>query len=200
LRQAPADGGFGAGPSETVRRSEICGPGNNGNVRYRGDGAFNTPSLIEAADTGPFFHNNIVDTIEDAVAFYNSDAFANSPSGAFGGRFELSSTEIQQIAALLRVLNALDNMAFSNRLDGIAQRQASVRTDLALLAVEMAISETEDAREVLSGAELGRLYPRAIELLGQALDRERQAFRTEDTGLLGEAMRLKNAARDVILN
>ena len=32
-----------------------------------GDGTFNTPPLVEAADTGPFFHNNSVSTIEGAV-------------------------------------------------------------------------------------------------------------------------------------
>ncbi|RMF59058.1 MAG: hypothetical protein D6743_16815, partial [Calditrichaeota bacterium] len=35
-----------------------------------GNGEFNTPSLVEAADSGPFFHNNAVQTIEAAVAFY----------------------------------------------------------------------------------------------------------------------------------
>lgn len=44
-----------------------------------GDGSFNTPPLVEAADTGPFFHNNSVETIEGAVAFYNSPVFNNSP-------------------------------------------------------------------------------------------------------------------------
>ncbi|MDH3441787.1 MAG: hypothetical protein OEM63_13595, partial [Gammaproteobacteria bacterium] len=39
-----------------------------------GSGEFNTPTLVEAADTGPFFHNNSVETIEGAVAFYNGDA------------------------------------------------------------------------------------------------------------------------------
>ena len=33
-----------------------------------GNGEFNTPSLVEAADTGPFFHSNSVETIEGAVA------------------------------------------------------------------------------------------------------------------------------------
>jgi hypothetical protein len=28
-----------------------------------GDGTFNTPPLVEAADTGPFFHNNSIETI-----------------------------------------------------------------------------------------------------------------------------------------
>ncbi|MCH8073973.1 MAG: hypothetical protein IIA09_18735, partial [Proteobacteria bacterium] len=46
-----------------------------------GNGEFNTPPLVEAADTGPFFHNNSVETIEVAVAFYNGDAFTNSPAG-----------------------------------------------------------------------------------------------------------------------
>ena len=48
-----------------------------------GDGTFNTPPLVEAADTGPFFHNNSIDTIEGAVAFYNGAAFNNSPAGLF---------------------------------------------------------------------------------------------------------------------
>ena len=34
-----------------------------------GNGEFNTPPLVEAADTGPFFHNNSVETLEGAVAF-----------------------------------------------------------------------------------------------------------------------------------
>ena len=39
--------------------------------------------LSEAADTGPFFHNNAIETIEGAVAFYNGDSFNDSPSGQF---------------------------------------------------------------------------------------------------------------------
>src|SRR5947209_3881127 len=46
-----------------------------------GDGTFNTPPLVEAADTGPFFHNNAIETIEGAVAFYDGDSFNNSPAG-----------------------------------------------------------------------------------------------------------------------
>ncbi len=47
-----------------------------------GDGTFNTASLVEAADTAPFFHDNAVETLEAAVDFYNSVAFAESPPGA----------------------------------------------------------------------------------------------------------------------
>ncbi len=44
-----------------------------------GDGTFNTVSLVEAADTPPFFHNNSAATLEDAVGFYTTDIFGNSP-------------------------------------------------------------------------------------------------------------------------
>ena len=50
-----------------------------------GSGEFNTPPLVEAADTPPFFHNNSVATLEGAVAFYNGDAFNDSPAGALVG-------------------------------------------------------------------------------------------------------------------
>ncbi len=33
-----------------------------------GDGTFNTPPLVEAADTGPFFHNNALENIRSAAA------------------------------------------------------------------------------------------------------------------------------------
>jgi hypothetical protein len=201
LGQAPGDGGFGVEPSTTVRRSEICGPGHTGNARFFGDGTFNTPSLIEAADTGPFFHNNIVDTIEEAVAFYTGDVFAASPAGSFGGAFDFDDEEILRVAAVLRTLNALANIQFSNRLDQIARRQAPVRPELALLAVEMAIAETEDASDVLRGSEeLGPLYQGAIGLLEEAIHREQQAIEQRDPSLLVEAIRLKNAAQDLILD
>lgn len=46
-----------------------------------GDGTFNTPPLVEAADAWPFFHDNSVATLEAAVAFYDGDSFNNSPAG-----------------------------------------------------------------------------------------------------------------------
>ncbi|HYH45821.1 MAG TPA: hypothetical protein VEG34_09050, partial [Thermoanaerobaculia bacterium] len=68
----PRDGGFGGAARD-------C-DGNGSNDCF-GDGTFNTTPLIEAADTEPFFHNNSAATIEDAVAFYTTPAFANSPAG-----------------------------------------------------------------------------------------------------------------------
>src|SRR6058998_1260093 len=91
----PLDDGFGR-------------PGNN---------TFNTPPLVEAAGTGPFFHNNSIETIEGAVAFYNGDSFNKSPAGQIlaqadpnGVGIELDGTQIVAVAAFLRVLNALENI------------------------------------------------------------------------------------------
>ena len=83
--------------------------------------------MIEAADTGPFFHNNSVDTIEEAVGFYNSNAFNTSPLGAQFKRqdtggigIHLETTQVESVAALLRVLNALENIRSSSELDQAA--------------------------------------------------------------------------------
>jgi hypothetical protein len=80
-----------------------------------GDGTFNTPSLIEAADAGSFFHNNSIETIEGAVAFHDGESFNNSPAGrllqqATGSGIELDGTQVVEIAAFLRVINTLENI------------------------------------------------------------------------------------------
>ena len=114
-----------------------------------GDGTFNTPPLVEAADTGPFFHNNSVDTIEGAVTFYDGAAFYNSAAGRFlagldpnGVGIKLDATQIVAVAAFLRDINALENIRTSVKL---LNRQS---TD----SLRRAVFETEDAIEVLGGA------------------------------------------------
>jgi cytochrome c peroxidase len=111
-----------------------------------GNGEFNTPPLVEAADTPPFFHNNAVATIEGAVAFYNGAAFNNSPAGqllagATGSGINLDATQVEAVAAFLRVINALEN----------------IRAGVDLLErgdPRLAVEETNDAIMVLAGAEL----------------------------------------------
>ena len=39
---------------------------------------FNSPPVVESADTGPFFHNHTVKDLESAVAFYGTPAFQAS--------------------------------------------------------------------------------------------------------------------------
>jgi hypothetical protein len=145
-----------------------------------GDGTFNTPSLVEAADTGPFFHNNSIETIEGSVAFYNGDAFNNSPAGqlvvqATGSGINLDGTQVVEVAAFLRVINALENIRQSiERLEPVAGKShETVEQGIQLL--DLAAAETEDSIMVLSG---GGLHPEAVAHLKEALRLTRKARRS----------------------
>ncbi len=132
-----------------------------------GNGEFNTPPLVESADTGPFFHNNSVETIEGAVAFYNGDAFNNSPAGqllvtATGSGINLDGTQLVEVAAFLRVINALENIRVSiERLQlGLERSRQPAKQ-----ALRVAIAETDDSITVLAG---GGLHPDAVAHLREA--------------------------------
>ncbi len=124
-----------------------------------GNKEFNTPSLVEAADTGPFFHNNAIETIEGAVGFYNGDAFNNSPAGqvlvgATGSGINLDGTQVVAVAAFLRVINALENVRLGiEMLEALAANRVLPQEDFAELP-ERAAQETLDAIEVLRGSGL----------------------------------------------
>jgi mono/diheme cytochrome c family protein len=126
-----------------------------------GDSTFNTPSLVEAADSGPFFHNNAIETIEGAVAFYNGEAFNNSPSGRFlasldpnGVGIKLDATQVVAVAAFLRVLNALENIRQSIELLEAGARQNFFERKESMESLKRAMAETDDGIVVLSGAGL----------------------------------------------
>jgi hypothetical protein len=137
-----------------------------------GDGTFNTPPLVEAADTGPFFHNNAIETIEGAVAFYNGDAFNNSPSGQLLAQndprrvgIRLDATQVVAVAAFLRVLNALENIRQSlELLESTAKKGFAERAEDREL-LNRAVSETQDSIKVLDG---GGLHPEAVAHLQMA--------------------------------
>jgi hypothetical protein len=126
-----------------------------------GDGTFNTPPLVEAADTGPFFHNNARATIEEAVAFYNSDAFNNSPSGQ-AGRITLTNEQVADIAAFLRVINALENI---RQAEALLEEARPLHQHRAGERIRLAGEETQDAIDVLFGA---GLHADAVADLGSA--------------------------------
>ena len=140
----PPDGGFGSAP---------------GAFGY-GTGTFNTTALVEAADTAPFFHNNAVRTIEGAVAFYTGPAFNDSPGaegvafipGSDGPGITLDSTEVEAIAAFLRVINALENLRSARSL-ATRLRNAATPAHVRQLS-ELLRSELTDAYAVLNGAGL----------------------------------------------
>ena len=144
-----------------------------------GNGTFNTPSVVEAADTGPFFHNNSVETIEGAVAFYTGDAFNNSPSGRFlrgcnsddppvcrdPKAVNLDATQVVAVVAFLRVINALDNIRELNKLLGAVERNELLAGEHPQDVVKRAVNDIDDAIEVLAG---GGLHPEAVRALKNA--------------------------------
>ena len=81
----------------------------------------NTAALVEAADTGPFFHNNSARTIEDATRFYTTSTFSGDDP------FQLNGAQVDQVAAFLRALNALENIRSSNASAEQAQREVPLQ-------------------------------------------------------------------------
>ena len=170
-----------------------------------GDGTFNTPPLVEAADTAPFFHNNSVETLEGAVAFYNSDAFNNSPSGRLlasldpnGVGIDLEVTQVEAVAAFLRVINALENIRASAELieGGLGERFALFgEFDQQL---RLAGFEIEDAIVVLSGA---GLHPEAVAHLESAEKLARKSRRSlfKKRSLAKQSLHALDDARKALL-
>ncbi|MDH3712921.1 MAG: hypothetical protein OET44_03625 [Gammaproteobacteria bacterium] len=170
-----------------------------------GNGEFNTPPLVEAADTAPFFHNNSVATVEGAVAFYNGDAFNNSPAGqlvagATGGPINLDATQVEAVAAFLRVINALENIrAATELLEAIRDNRRLVGR-LANEQPIVAIAEIEDAVEVLDAVALHRDAVAALrEAHGYASDIPDSSFTSTRSDLARKALDALNDAQDDLI-
>jgi len=173
-----------------------------------GNGTFNTPPVIEAADTGPFFHNNSIETIEGSVGFYTSEAFDNSPAGQFlknvlnggdtgGFSIRLESTGVVAIAAFLRVMNVLENIRSAAESTEFALHVYKSRKANAL--IKLAIADVEDAIQVLDG---GNLHPEAQRLLRRARFflklAAKKHFRPIQNKLLKKALNKIDSARETI--
>lgn len=144
-----------------------------------GDGTFNVPPLVEAAETGPFFHNNAIETIEGAVGFYDGESFNNSPAGQLlasldpaGKGIELDGTQIVEVAAFLRVINALENIRSS--LDFLDKSRSLGSKDARSLILRAA-DDTADSIRVLAG---GGLQPQAVAHLKKAEELTKRAARS----------------------
>ena len=157
------DGGFGgqglAEPNLTVL---------TGQPDAFGDGTFSVPPLIEAADTGPFFHTHAFGDnsdptkgIEGAVAFYASNFFLESPAAheldlQFGAPVNVGPV-LGEIGRFLRVLNASFNLAIAKqRLDGARTLNVSYwsyREDIQRGLLQLASEEIDDAIRVLKHAD-----------------------------------------------
>ncbi|WP_437813933.1 hypothetical protein [Sorangium sp. So ce1078] len=149
------DGGFG-GLGLAAPNIDVLGIGF---LNGFGDGTFNTPPIIEAADTPPFFHSNAFgDDIEAAISFYARADFKDSPAGRelearFGTPLQLPDSDLIKIGRLLRVLNAAFNLDIAKqRLHAarvLAGRFHDTRDDVQKRLMELAEVEIDDALQVL---------------------------------------------------
>lgn len=200
----PVDGGFG------TEAANDCGA--SGDKLCYGNKEFNVTTVIEAADTAPFFHNNSVNTIEEAVSFYNSNAFHASPGAkpidltreppreTCERCIHLETTEVVSVALFLRTINAMENIRSSNEiLDQVKQLNRRHGRDI----LKLAIAETEDAIQVLEGGEIiANLESHS--LLNKAIRLEKRASRRnvstrKRNRLLNKAIHLKIEANDLLL-
>jgi len=189
--QLKPDGGFGKEAVYDPTTNAFLGYGLAGEIR------FNSQPAIESVDTGPFFHNNAVATIEEAVGFYNSDAFNHSFAG---GKvpIHMETTEVENIAAFLRVMNALENIRSSLLLDqgAIDEGDRGISHRLA----DLASHDTGDAIRVLDERGLHRTAVLELQL---AFQEERLATRVQQKGardvLLKAVIDLKKQARSEMI-
>lgn len=62
---------------------------------------FSTPQLFNLKNLVPFFHDASAATLHEAVSFYSSTAFANSPAGLAIGGISMSAETVDDITAFL---------------------------------------------------------------------------------------------------
>jgi hypothetical protein len=155
----PIDGGFGTQPQGMPPPGGPFNPIPNPDGSF-GDRSFNTPSVVEFADTVPGFHNHITastpldpDPVMAAVAFYNTPEFGGSSGGQFffGGPIGMSSTDIKLISIFLRAINAVQNdrnaRRFLKRAYGLAFANFPLNEPIIMRGVQLADAEVEDAMQ-----------------------------------------------------
>lgn len=77
------------------------------------DGKFRTPTLRNVADTAPYMHNGVFDSLDDVMIFYNrrdldvvvAEVNVNVDDRGNLGELGLTPTEIQEVIAFLRTLS-----------------------------------------------------------------------------------------------
>lgn len=167
------DGGFGSfGNTRNfpVNSNNFCGGTLNISVPFLSEqvenshGFFNTSSLYEAADTGPYFHDNSAETLEDAIRFYSSAAFANS-NGA-GRDFVFGPTDVNDLSAFLRAINALENAR--SAIAHIDKAMAVSGKKIDVEPLQLALADSKDGIKVLTTGPLPRLLPKAANLFRDA--------------------------------
>lgn len=151
----PRDGGFGTQFDATTGDSF-------------GDGRFNPPPLVHAADTAPFFHNNVAVTLEEAIAHYESNEFRMSPEGqrlllADSGGRELS-VDVDALAAFLRVINIMENIRSAT--DHLILAKTYVTTAGIQKVLTQALLDMNDVQKVLAE---GMIHEEVVPLIDDAI-------------------------------
>lgn len=164
-KEMPFDDGFGAGTN-----------------------LFNVPPAIEAADTGPFFHSNQIDTVEGMVAFYAAQRLLRNGE-LLPPIVGLNGSQVVNIAAFLRVLNADENAR--SALDLIIRAKQLRRFRDRRVNLRLARTEVDDALQVLRG---GNLHFADAELLFKKAKRQ-----IKSRGL-NNAINTLRKARNVMIN
>lgn len=152
-----------------------------------GTNLFNVPTVIEAADTGPFFHSNQIDTVEAMVAFYAAKRHLRN-GDVLDPIVELNGSQVANIGAFLRVVNADENAR--SAID-LLTRAKKLRFRDRRTNNYLAVTEIEDALEVLEGANLH--FADAVPML-------RDAKQLVKWGRLNKAIKKLRAVRDVMID
>lgn len=167
------DGGFGG---QNLPTPNVPVLDSSTELNGFGDESFNTPSLIEAADTGPFFHhnssgdqNNPAAGLPAAIGFYLDVAFSNSPAGTalrnqFGGtNISLVGDDFVNLQSFLRAINVAFNFALARqRIEGalhLNQQYWTYRQDIQQGLLKLARVELEDALAVCTTIDGPPLFP-----------------------------------------
>jgi hypothetical protein len=180
IQNFPKDGGFGRN--------------NNGDGTF-GNRAFNAASVVEAADTPPFFHNNVVSTLEGVVDFYSGPEFNNPRTPA--ARFNFNQTQRDRIGDFMRAVNTLQNIDVARReLQEIIANQRDPRREQET-RLQTAFEETQDAIDVLNE---GGIFPAAKTRLTEA--RNHISLAQSDAGnrrtLIQQAIAKLGQARSIV--
>jgi cytochrome c peroxidase len=144
-----------------------------------GNGSFNTPPLIEAADTKPFFHNQFAAEIEDAVFFYiDPGTFQKSQAekdlvARFGTPINFSVDDGNAIGRFLRALNIAFNLDIAKqRLNAaltLFNQFGDTGLDVQIGLLNLANAEIDDALEVLTNSRTTQpFYPVSVDRIGLA--------------------------------
>lgn len=139
------------------------------------------------------------------MAFYNGDAFNNSPAGqlligatgsGINSGINLDGTQVGEVAAFLRVINALENIRQSIELLQSSMSNPVMKRGRSQEMLEVAVAETKDSILVLIG---GGLHPEAVQHLKAAKRLTKKASHGYDHDLAQEAIEELKRARAFLI-